>query len=234
MNIKRLPATITRITDLSPTAREITLTLPEPLDFIAGAFVNVFITHDGVRNRRAYSISSDEDSKSEITLSIRKGSQGGMSELFWSPDVKEMPIEVMGPLGLNTADKITEPRVFLFSFGIGVSVIKGLLHHLRARKDIQEITIVTASRTEEEVLYKEFFETEKAADPRIKTRFVISNPLDPSYTYTGKLHDYVTDFTFEHATVHLCGKKDACASLQEAIQHQPYGDSAQFLIEAFD
>lgn len=228
-----MPATIGTITDLSPTAREVTLHLPELLGFTPGAFVNVFMDHDGTRMRRAYSISSDETAQDMIALSIRKGSVGGMSERFWDTGVAEVPLQIMGPLGLNTADKITGTRVFLFAFGIGVSVIKGLLPHLLRRRDITHITVMTGSRNEEEALYKEFFEEAARRDPRLTVTMVLSKPHDTAYPYKGHLQDAIGGIDFTDASVYICGTKAAAESLQTAItkKGQPVH---QFLIEAFD
>ncbi len=232
MNIRRMPARIARMSDLSPSAREVTLTLPEPLGFTPGAFVNVFLTESGQKMRRAYSISSDEARQGEITLSIRKGSAGGMSERFWDSNIGTAAIEIMGPLGLNTADKIQRPRVFLFAFGIGVSVVKGILHHLLNRTDITEVTVVTGSRNEEEILYRDFFEEMRRKDSRLSVRYVLSRPKDSSYPWQGYIQDHVGTFDFTSASVYLCGAKAACAAVKDAIEAR--GSHPQFLIEAFD
>lgn len=234
MTIQRLPARIVRTTALSPSAMEVTLALPKPLGFSAGAFVNVFMTDAGERLRRAYSISSSEDLQETITLSIRKGSPGGMSERFWREDIKQIPLEIMGPLGINTVEKITQPRVFLFGFGIGVAVIKGLLHHLLADDTVTEITVVTGSRTEEEILYKAFFETAASKDIRLHTRFVVSRPHDVAYPFQGYVQDHISDFDFRDTSVYLCGTRIACATLKEAIEEKTPEQPPQFLVEAFD
>lgn len=233
MNIKRLPVHITQMTDLSPSSREVTLGLPEPLGFLPGAFVNVFMTHEGQRMRRAYSVSSDTSTQNEISLSIRKGSAGGMSERFWDEDIQHLPLEIMGPLGVNTVDKITTTRVFLFAFGIGVSVIKGLLPSLLRRDDITQVTILTGSRSEVEILYKDFFQEIAAQDARVEVQFVVSQPADVSYSLVGHIHDHVKDLDFRNSTVYLCGPKKACESLQKVIEMQT-NPAPQFLIEAFD
>jgi NAD(P)H-flavin reductase len=119
----------------------------------------------------------------------------------------------MGPLGLNTADKITRPRVFLFAFGIGVSVVKGLVHHLLAQAGTEEVIIVTGSRTEEEILYKDFFESIAREDARVSTRFVLSRPMNESYPYAGYLHEHIADYDFTNATVYICGSTGACARM---------------------
>src|SRR5690349_25146996 len=104
MNIQQMKAKVRRATDLSPSAREITLTLPQPLDFSPGAFVNLFVERDGTRVRRAYSISSSHTNQREITLSVRRNdAPTSLSPVFWQPGVEELPVSIMGPLGLNTA-----------------------------------------------------------------------------------------------------------------------------------
>jgi NAD(P)H-flavin reductase len=234
MNIKRMSAKITSVRDVSPTAREVTLTLPEPLEFMAGAFINVFVEKEGKRERRAYSISSDPENQREVTLSIRRTNKPtSLSPVFWRDDVQSLPIDIMGPLGLNTADKITRPRVFLFAFGIGVSVVKGLVHHLLAQAGTEEVIIVTGSRTEEEILYKDFFESIAREDARVSTRFVLSRPMNESYPYAGYLHEHIADYDFTNATVYICGQSAACTALRDAIRAQAPVDP-EFLIEAFD
>lgn len=228
-----MPARIRKVTTLSPTAKEVTLQLPESLGFLPGAFVNVFMEHNGARMRRAYSVSSDEDVQNTITLSIRKGSVGGMSERFWDKGVEQVPLEIMGPLGLNTADKITGTKVFLFGFGIGVSVIKGLLPHLLRRDNITKITVLLGSRSEEEVLYRNFFEGLSVRDPRLVLRMVISRPLDSTYPFQGHLQDHVNGLDFEDASVYICGSKVAVESLKAKIE-EGSSKPKEFLLEAFD
>lgn len=228
-----MAASISAVTDISPTAREVTLRLPEPLGFVPGAFVNVFMDGEGTRLRRAYSISSDENDQDEITLSIRKGSVGGMSERFWDEKIERVPLEIMGPLGLNTADKITGTRVFLFGFGIGVSVVKGLLPHLLRRKDVTEVTVMTGSKNESEALYRNFIEDASMHDPRLRVKMVLSQPSDSSYPFKGYVQDHLAGLNFTDASVYICGSKAATESLKDTIQKEGF-KVREFLLEAFD
>ena len=228
-----MAAHISAVTDISPTAREVTLRLPEPLDFVPGAFVNVFMDSSGTRLRRAYSISSDEDDQDTVTLSIRKGSAGGMSERFWDENIERVPLQIMGPLGLNTADKITGTNVFLFGFGIGVSVIKGLLPHLLRRKDIRQITVMTGSRNENEALYRDFIEDASMRDSRLSVKMVLSQPSDVAYPFKGYLQDHLGGLDFTDASIYICGSKAAAESLRDTIQKKE-SKVREFLLEAFD
>lgn len=234
MSIQQMKASVRSATDVSPSAREVTLALPQPLNFSPGAFVNVFVTREGKRERRAYSISSDYRNQKEIALSIRRGtSETSLSPVFWETGVEDLEVSIMGPLGLNTADKIEHTKVFLFGFGIGVSVIKSLTQYLLDQDDIEEVIVVLGSRTEDEILYKEFFELLAEQDVRLKLRFVLSRPVDAAYPYTGYIQDFVDDFDFNDSSVYLCGQGAACLALRDSIEAKR-PKNVQFLIESFD
>lgn len=218
--------------DLSETAKEITFAIPEPLGFIPGAFVNIFIEKDGVMVRRAYSISSDYAEQKSFTISVRKSLHGGVSQLFWQAGLRERNIEVMGPMGMNTADKIEKHRLFLFGFGIGVSVIKSVLHYATNQSHISEITVVTGNRTENDILYKEFFNECVQKDKRVTTRYIVSDPIDPTYPYTGYIQDHIEDFDFTDSTVYICGQDKACTALRAKIEEKGV-TGIQFLTESF-
>lgn len=233
MIIQKMKATITGFTDLSESAREIVLHLPTPLPFVAGAFVNVFFTVDGERVRRAYSISSDSSDTNNITLSIRKTPNGAAGKFFWNNDVVGSEIEIQGPLGLNTADKFRHKKIFLFGFGIGVSVIKALLHHLVSDVSVQNITIVTGSRDENNVLYKEFFENASKQFPHVSFLYTISQPSHHTpKENTGYIQEHIADMNFNSSDVYVCGQEQACNDLVEKIRATQPADCA-FFVEGF-
>ncbi len=232
MSIHTLKVSVRSVRDLSATAREVVLSLSEPLGFAPGAFVNVFAERDGKRMRRAYSISSDAEQQNEIALSIRRSSPEGMSPFFWEEGVVGRELLIMGPLGLNTAEKITRPRIFLFGFGIGVSVIKALAPYLLRREGVQELSIVTGSRGEDEILYKEFFEELAALDSRVRVRFAVSKPSRAAYPWPGYIQEHLQDFDFTGSSVYACGQGAACNALVGTIQGR--AKDVEFLVESFD
>jgi ferredoxin-NADP reductase len=219
MNLKKLTTSITSVRDVSPTAREITLALPEALGFVAGAFVNTFFDVNGETIRRAYSISSDEREQTTITLTIRKVPGGKASEFFWRSDVVGLPITLMGPLGINTADKLTHRRLFLFGFGIGISVIMAMLKHAHNRSDIDEIVVITGARDETESIYNDEIQSLVTSDDRITYRCVLSQPKNPPTATVGYIQDHLEGLSFDNADVYICGHKVACDALAETIQN---------------
>ncbi|MCF7815894.1 MAG: FAD-dependent oxidoreductase [Candidatus Pacebacteria bacterium] len=210
MNIQTIHGVIDKITDLSPTAKEITIELDSPLTFLAGAFVNLFLEDGGEKIRRAFSISSDAGTKDSLTLSIRESLQGRMSPLFWKQDMLGKSVKVMGPLGKNTADKMRGTKIFLFGFGIGVGVVKSLAAHFANRPDIESITISTGSHNNEDVMYQEYFKILSEKDARIQVRHVVSQNDGTTHFPVGYIQNYIDDMDFNNSNVYVCGQEIAC------------------------
>lgn len=228
-----MKATITGFTDLSESAREIQLQLPSPFPFMPGAFVNVFFTVDDTKVRRAFSISSDNADETHITLSIRKTPGGLAGEFFWKENIIGTEVEIQGPLGLNTADKIHHTKVFLFGFGIGVSVIKALVHHLVRNKTVRSIDIITGSRDENDVMYKEFFQDVAQKNPHITYTYIVSRPFPHTPAErTGHIQDHIENLQFDNSDVYACGQGKACDDLITKIKTTKPNDCT-FFMEAF-
>lgn len=229
--MKRLTAHIAHINDLSKTAKEVVLTLPEDLGFIAGQFVNVFMDIDGTKVRRAYSISSSDNTQSQISLSIRQTLNGVMSPLFWKSDLTDTTLELMGPLGLNTADKMQSERAYLFAYGVGAGVVKSVLDHVIKKGVAEKIVVMTGSRSTDEILHRDYFDTMAQEHPHIEVRHVISQPLEDGFR-VGYIQDHLDGIDFNNADVYACGQGVACDSLVEKIKAQN-PENCHFFIEAF-
>lgn len=230
-SIKKIAATITAVRDTTPTARVVTLTLSEPFPFIAGAFVNLFITHEGQVLRRAFSISSSDAIDQTIDLTIRRSLNGVVSPLFWKEDIVGTKVEVMGPLGLNTADKMLQARTFLFGFGVGAGVVKSLAEHFVQDPTCTELTIMLGSRNEDEIVHlKEI--NDLATSPKVTVRHAISNPGTHNTHPVGYIQNHLEGFDFNNADVYVCGQEIACQALIDAVKKQNPQNCAYF-VEGF-
>lgn len=218
MMIKKIKSQITSITDLTPTAKEVTLSLNEPLNFISGNFVNIFMDISGEKIRRAYSISSSDKDQQKIQLSIRLNPKGKVSPLFWDKNLIGSSVELMGPLGLNTADKMKSNKIFLFGFGIGAGVIKSLVEHFINEPKIEQITVITGSRSITDIVHKDFFDSITQKDKRIEVSYVISQPEKQTPYKTGYLQDHISKYNFDMSDIYVCGQESACNTLVEKIK----------------
>jgi NAD(P)H-flavin reductase len=218
MNIKRTFGTIKKITDLSPTAKEILINLDTPLDFTAGSFVNVFMNIDGEKVRRAYSISSDYAEQRKISIAMRLSPNGKMSPLFWENDLTGEKIELMGPLGLNTAEKMNSSKIYFFAFGVGAGVVKSLAHHFSCSSQAKDITIMTGSRSEDEILYKHYFDELAEKNKKVKITYVVSQSSETTSFKKGYIQDHIDGLDFSKSDVYVCGQESACNELVEKIK----------------
>ena len=232
MSIKKINGIIQKVTDLSPTAKEVTLHLEQPLTFQAGAFVNLFLEDEGEMIRRAFSIASEDGTHDTFTLAIRQSVKGRLSPLLWEKDMVHTPISIMGPLGLNTADKMNSKRIFLFGFGIGVGVVKSLTTHFANDATIKEITVATGSRSDNDVMYKEFFDTLAKNDSRVQIRYIVSAKDNESIHRTGYIQDHIGDMDFNNSDVYVCGQEVACSGLQDTVTKM-HPKNCNFFVEDF-
>lgn len=230
--IKKISATISSVVDLSQTAREITLTLSEPLPFVAGSFVNLFLNHEGKIYRRAFSISSSDTIVDTISISVRLNPKGALTPLLWRDDIVGTKVEVMGPLGLNTANKMTSDKIFLFGFGVGAGVVKSLASHFINKKDIPSLTIMTGNRSEKEILHKDYFDQLTTEHPQVNVQYVVSeNELNSPFK-KGYIQEHVGDINFDNSNVYICGQEIACNELISTI-NKSNPINCSFFIEGF-
>jgi ring-1,2-phenylacetyl-CoA epoxidase subunit PaaE len=232
MSVKKTFGVISEIIDLTLTSKEIKIILDEELDFIPGHFVNIFMDVDGEKIRRAYSISSSKNNQKEITISMRLSSQGKMTPIFWNKNLIGEKIEIMGPLGLNTVDKMNRPNVYLFAFGIGAGVVKSLADYFCHRDDTKSLIILTGSRFENEIIYKEYFDDLAKQYSKVKSIYVVSRPENNSSFKKGYIQDHVDDFDFNHSDIYICGQESACNALIQKIKDIKPED-CDFFVESF-
>ncbi len=232
MSIKKLTGTISKIVDLSATAKDVTVTLPESINFKPGSFVNLFMDINGEKVRRAFSISSSDKIQNSIAFSIRHSQHGVMSPVFWQTDQTGASVELMGPLGVNTAEKMHSENVYLFAFGVGAGVVKSLLDHFADKKEVTKIVVMTGSRSEDEILHKEYFDSMASTHQHIEIRHVISQPAVKGIFREGYIQDHIGGIDFNNCDVYACGQEVACDGLVAKIKERnPV--NCNFFIEAF-
>ncbi len=232
MSIKKMTGVIVKITDLSKTAKDVTIALPEDLNFKPGSFINIFMDINGQSVRRAFSISSSDTVQNEISVSIRLSRDGVMSPLFWQEDQTGKTIELMGPLGVNTADKMHAKKICLFGFGVGAGVTKSLLDHFVREERVEHIILMTGSRSEDEILHKDYFDSVALHNTKVEVRHVVSQLSTRGILRAGYIQDNIDGINFNDVDVYVCGQQVACDQLTEKISAQN-PQNCTFFIEAF-
>ena len=137
----------------------------------------------------------------------------------------------MGPLGLNTADKMHSPRAYLFAYGVGAGVVKSVLDHIIKKGTAEKVVVMTGSRSEDEILHRDYFDTMAQEHSIIEVRHVISKPA-PAGFREGYIQEHLDGIDFNNADIYACGQEAACNSLVEKIKAQN-PENCHFFIEAF-
>jgi len=232
MNITKQMGTIIQATSLTKTAKEVTIELGIAIECTPGSFMNIFMDINGTRVRRAFSVVATNQEEKTVSFAIRHTPDGLMTPEFWKQDIIGRNVEVMGPLGINTSDKLIHENVFLFGYGIGAGVVKAITQSSLNKPGMKNITIVTGSRSEDAIIYKEYFDSIIHEHPHVSVRYVLSAPAAEKYLHKGYIQDNIDDLVFNDADIYLCGQEAACEALTQKIKSK-HPENVSFFVEAF-
>lgn len=202
-------STIEKIKQLGKDTRHFHLKIPSDVvfDFRAGQFVNFMLDLPGQPKtiKRPYSIASPPSWKGSIDIVWKKVTGGLVTPHLW--DLKEGDtLKTQGPLGVFGL-KQPMPRAIIFiSTGTGIAPFRAMMHELALSNAPCEVWNIFGNRYEDEILYKEEFETLAKKYPRLHNVFTVSRPQ----TWKGEnqyvqhlLKKYITDPKDKH--IYICG-----------------------------
>lgn len=193
--------------------------------------MNLFVEHEGTMIRKAFSMSSSAAESASISLSIRLSPTGELTPILWKENYTGRRVKLMGPLGMNTADKMTSDHVFLFGFGVGAGVVKSLADSIARRPTLESLMIVTGNRSVDEILHKDYFDELAENNSKVRVSYVVSDKEQTSFP-VGYIQDHVLDYAYNDADVYMCGQTVACVALEAAIK-ATNPRNCRFFIEDF-
>jgi NAD(P)H-flavin reductase len=175
--VEKLKAKLVKITNLSPTVRDLRFEFEKEFNFEAGQFVNLSFKEGEEILKRPYSIASIPQNKNYIDLCIKNVEGGKVSpKIFEKREGDEF--EIMGPLGVFKIRNQKE-NLYFIGTGTGIAPLRSMiLDLLKNKKTEKQITLIFGCRYENEILYeKEFLELEKN-NPNFRYIRVVSKPTD--------------------------------------------------------
>ena len=124
-------------------------------------------------------------------------------------------------------------KVFLFGFGVGAGVVRSLADYFAASEGVDELVVMTGSRDEGDIIYKDWFDALARSSPKTTVRYVVSQPdtEDPAILH-GYVQQHLDGFDFSGADVFVCGRESVCLELEEVIRSKEPEDCA-FFVEGF-
>lgn len=159
---------------------------PEPyLDYKPGQFLTLVLEFDGKEQRRSYSLCTSPFVDPFPGISVKKIPNGLFSNFLNEKIFPGKTINVVKPLGHFTTDfhSKNQRHYFLIAGGSGITPIMGILKSVLVNEPQSIITLIYASRNEENIIFKKQLDMLQLGNPgRIK---IIHQLSQPSAEWTG-------------------------------------------------
>ena len=205
--IEDIEARVSKVEALTPTIRGIWLEVPGAgLEFQAGQYVNVKVP--GLEHPRAFSIASAPSDRNSIELNIRR-IEGGAATSYLHDELNEGDeLTITGPLGRFFVRKSQpEPMIFIAG-GSGLSSPKSMILDLLEAGDERDITLFYGARSEEELYYRDLFESLADKHSNFTYCVAVSDAADSWDGERGFVHELAErhfDNQFADHNAYLCG-----------------------------
>lgn len=215
MAIQKLKGKISQINILTPTVNEYIIEVGNEFEFKAGQFVNLSITHNSEILRKPYSICSNNTKSNYVTLCIKKVEQGNLTPKLFEKKIGE-EVEIMGPLGLFTLDKLTKQKVVFIGTGTGIAPLKTMIYEILSKEKFKEndentytnskeITLIFGCRFEDEILYRKEFEELEKKHANFKFLPIVSKPSENWTQRTGHVQNNLDSVNILESQFYMCG-----------------------------
>jgi ferredoxin-NADP reductase len=178
-------------------------------DFEAGQFLNILIPADVHPEKKAvkrpYSIASPPIWNGTLDLCWKRVAGGFATNYLWTLK-KGDKLQIQGPLGRFVLKPELPKGIIYVSTGTGIAPFRSMIHVLLDRKAPVQIWNIFGNRFEEDILYREEFETLERTHPNFKNIFTVSRPK----TWKGEtqyvqhmLKKYIPDA--KDKQIYICG-----------------------------
>ena len=185
----RLPATIVAISQETPTIKSFALDLDgREIGFMAGQWVDFFVTLEGAEAVGGYSITSSPAEQTTFSLAIKQdGSDHPVTN--WLHEDAQVGDKVEVALG---GDFYYEPdeadSVVLIAGGIGLTPLMSIVRSANELATRTRLTLVYSASTLDELLFRDELESIAADNPRIKLIFTVTQPISDTWDgHTGRI-----------------------------------------------
>lgn len=206
---------IAQVTELAPDTKRFRF-VPDPArgttecaPFLAGQYLNIHLTINGMPANRAYSISSSpknaREGYYELTL---KYVQDGLVSRYVLDNWKEGDeVELSGPAGTFYYSPLRDAKtVVCLAGGSGITPFLSLANAIADGDEDFRMILLYGSRTEDAILYKAEFDR-LAKDDRIQVVHVLSDEEKPGFEHGFISADLIREYApaGEPYSVFVCG-----------------------------
>ncbi len=191
MNIDLLtkPLKVLKRIQETPEAVSLVLEIPDGLKkqftYTAGQFVTFFLTVNGERLNRSYSLSSSPLVDTEFKVTV-KMVPNGRGSTFLCQDIRQGDVLATTPPAGQFFKPSLEPRgthYYLFAAGSGITPIFSIMKTVLKASSMNHVTLVFCNRNEESIIYRK--ELDQWAKDYATRMDVIHTLTKPGSDWTG-------------------------------------------------
>lgn len=219
---------IAQVTELAPDTKRFRF-VPDPArgttecaPFLAGQYLNIHLTINGMPVNRAYSISSSpknaREGYYELTL---KYVQDGLVSRYVLDNWKEGDeVELSGPAGTFYYSPLRDAKtVVCLAGGSGITPFLSLANAIADGDEDFRMILLYGSRTEDAILYKAEFDR-LAKDDRIQVVHVLSDEEKPGFEHGFICADLIREYApaGEPYSVFVCGPQGMYRFVDQEIE----------------
>ncbi|MCE9578824.1 MAG: ferric reductase-like transmembrane domain-containing protein [Deltaproteobacteria bacterium] len=203
---------VAKIFDETPDVKTFRMVSPDggPLPFthVAGQYLNLALTIDGVRVNRSYTIASSPTRSAYCEISVKAAASGYASKHLHATLKAGSRLKVSAPAGKFVFAGHEAKRIVLLAGGVGITPMMSVVRSLTDRGWDGEMFLVFAVRTSKDIVFKDELAYLQARFPNLHVRYTLSQPEDDWTGARGNisrelLNDFIPSFT--RGPVMVCG-----------------------------
>jgi ferredoxin-NADP reductase len=204
-------ATVTAITDETPTVRSFTLTVPDWPGHRAGQHIDLRLTaEDGYSVQRSYSIASAA-AAGTIDITVERIDDGEVSPFLHDVVVVGDRLELRGPIGgYFVWEPALDGPLFLVAGGSGVVPLMAMVRERERARVETRTRLLFSSRHYEEIIYREELDRLAASNRGFEVIHALTRSRPDGWMgYDRRIDDRIIGEVLEplgsRARVYICG-----------------------------
>ena len=216
---------IARIFDETPDVKTFRLVPADggsmPFTYTAGQYLNLFLTIDGKRVNRSYTIASSPSRSSYCEISVKHARDGYGSKHLHDTWREGQRVKVSAPAGSFVFHGHEADRIVLIAGGIGITPLMSIVRSLTDRGWRGDIYLLVAVRRVVDIAFRDEIALLESRFPNLHVRIVISR--DPDANWDGPrgvitrqvIQDFVPNLT--RGPVFVCGPGPMMTAMREIL-----------------
>jgi len=182
--------------------------------------------------KRAYSIASPPNKEGFIELCVKLVENGKLTPKLWEKKVGDI-VELHGPFGMHTAEKIEKNKILFIATGTGIAPHRSMILDQLEKETQKQITLLLGVRYEENILYGGEFRFLQRSYPNFNFVPIISRPSQEWEGRRGYVQNNLENLDPFETQVFICGLSEMVEEVKKKLIDYGF-DQNDIIMEKYD